>query len=90
MKAEQNVGNFIANAARFAIGSKKGHADLVDDALQAFTAAEAKMEGAINQINEEISAEAKIAREAQERMESAKGSKDKLTRVLDRLKALTA
>lgn len=66
------------------------HEALVSEALDAFTKAEQKMEDSINLINDQIAEEAKIAREAEERMQSAKGSKDKLTRVLDRIKAFTA
>ena len=66
------------------------HEALVSEALDAFTKAEQKMEYSINLINDQIAEEEKIAREAEERMQSAKGSKDKLTRVLDRIKAFTA
>lgn len=72
------------------VRTTRDHEALVTDALDAFTKAEKKMEDSINLINEQIAEEAKIAREAEERMQSAKGSKDKLTRVLDRIKAFTA
>ena len=67
-----------------------GHTKLVDSALEAFTKAEQQMTDAITQINEEVAEEARIAREAEQRMEAAKQSAQKLTRVLERVKAFTA
>lgn len=66
------------------------HTELVDDALDAFTKAEAKMTTAIKTIDSQISEEEKEIQEAQKRITAAAQSKDKLTRVLDRVKALTA
>lgn len=58
MRKEPSVGQFITNAARFAIGqSKTSHEDLVTDALDAFTEAELKMESAITTINQQIADE---------------------------------
>lgn len=91
MRKEPSVGQFITNAARFAIGqSKTSHEDLVTDALDAFTKAELKMETAIRTISDQITAEEIAIQEARERQQAATSSKDKLSRVLDRVRALTA
>ena len=66
------------------------HEALVDDALDAFTKAEIKMESAIRTISDQINAEEIAIQEARERQQAAVGSKDKLSRVLDRVRALTA
>lgn len=91
MRKEPSVGQFITNAARFAIGqSKTYHEDLVTDALDAFSKAEIKMESAIRKISDQINDDEIAIQEARERQEAALGSKDKLSRVLDRVRALTA
>lgn len=91
MRKEPSVGQFITNAARFAIGqSKTSHEDLVTDALDAFSKAEIKMESAIRKISDQINDDEIAIQEARERQEAALGSKDKLSRVLDRVRALTA
>lgn len=66
------------------------HEALVSEALDAFTKAEQKMKDSINLINDQINAEEIAIQEARERQQAAVGSKDKLTRVLDRIKAFTA
>lgn len=92
MKAEPTVG-ILAVAGKvvgFNFKVTRDHNQLVDEALDAFTKAEKKMEGAINTINQQIADEEKAIAEARERVASASGSKDKLSRVLDRVRALTA
>lgn len=63
--------------------------DLVNEALEAFTAAEEKMNSAIVKIDENVREEQEAIREATNRIEKAGQSKARLTRVIDRLKALT-
>lgn len=70
--------------------AKVSHTQLVDDALAAFTAAEEKMSAAIDIINIHIDADNREIQQINERIESSNKSKDRLTRVLDRVKALTA
>lgn len=82
---EPRMGNILG----VSFGKKKGHEELVSQALDTFTKAEQQMNDAVRQIEEGISQEAALIREAQERMEAASGSRDKLNRVLARLKALT-
>lgn len=90
---EPSVGNNIFITAGKFVGIKSkflDHTKLVDDALDAFTKAEQKMESAIDQIDELILIEKVAIEEANKRVEDAGSSKDKLTRVLDRVRALTA
>ena len=63
--------------------------DLVNEALDAFTSAEAKMNSAIIQIEANVKTEEEAIRAAEKRIEKADASKARLTRVIDRLKALT-
>lgn len=91
MKTEPSVGSFLVNAAAFVTGKKTvDHQALVADALDAFTKAEQKMQGAIELIDNQIADEQAAIVEAQKRVEEAGNSKAKLSRVLDRVKALTA
>lgn len=69
---------------------KLNHTQLVDSALEAFSKAETQMGDAINQIQLQIDDEQRAIQEAQKRVEEAGQSKDKLTRVLDRVRAFTA
>lgn len=62
---------------------------LVNEALDAFTKAEEKMNNAINLIEENVKAEQEEIKAAEKRIEQAGASKARLTRVIDRLKALT-
>lgn len=66
------------------------HATLVEDALEAFTKAEEKMSAAIDTINVQIDADNREISDITVRIADQNKSKDKLTRVLDRVKALTA
>lgn len=70
--------------------AKVSHTQLVDDALAAFTKAETQMGEAIGLIEKDILAEQEAIQEAQRRITDAAQSKDRLSRVLDRVKALTA
>jgi hypothetical protein len=70
--------------------TKVSHTQLVDNALEAFTKAETQMGEAINLIEQDIQAEQEAIQEAQRRITDAAQSKDRLSRVLDRVKALTA
>lgn len=89
MKADNRTS--LLTQAGALVGIKvRTHTELVDDALDAFTKAEQKMESAITTINQQIADEQKAIAEAQSRVEAAAGSKDKLSRVLDRVRALTA
>lgn len=91
MKTEPTVGNFLVAAGKF-VGVVKttDHEALVNDALDAFTKAEQKMEGAIAQIDAQIAEEQKAITEAQQRVTAAGNSKEKLSRVIERIKAFTA
>lgn len=88
------IGQFIADAARIAIGgnAKKvvSHQDLVADALDTFTKAEEKVQSAITQINQDIEDKEKQVAALQGGILGANKSKDKLTRIVDRIKAFTA
>lgn len=90
MKTEPTVGNFLVAAGKF-VGVVKStdHEALVADALDTFTKAEQKMQGAIDQINSQIEQEQKEIELAKLRVESAEQSKSKLARVIGRIKALT-
>ncbi|MNC27516.1 hypothetical protein D3C75_756880 [compost metagenome] len=66
------------------------HEQLVNNALDAFTRAEQKMSAAIDTINVHIDADNNEISEIQNRIKSSNASKDKLTRVLDRVRAFTA
>lgn len=68
---------------------KHDHEQLVSDALEIFKKAEDQMANAIEQINDDIEDEQKAIREAQARISASEQSMGKLSRVLDRLKALT-
>lgn len=88
MKAQRDS---LLTQAGALVGIKvRTHTELVDDALDAFTKAEQKMESATTTINQQIQAEEVAIQEARERQQAAVGSKDKLSRVLDRVRALTA
>lgn len=63
--------------------------DLVADALESFSAAEQKMNAAIEQLDQRVADEEKEIRLAEKRIETAENAKSRLTRVIDRLKALT-
>lgn len=89
MKQEPTLGNLFGLISTTSTVINNNHAELVEDALDAFTKAEKKMESAIEQINGQIAAHAQAAVEAQNRMNEAKDSGDKLRRVLARVKALT-
>lgn len=92
MKTEPTVGNFLVAAGKFVgvVKTSTDHEALVNDALDAFTKAEQKMEGAIAQIDAQIAEEQKEIADAQKRVDAAGASKDKLSRVIDRIKAFTA
>lgn len=68
---------------------KRSHVEVMNDALDMFTKAEVELNTAISLINEEVSEEARIAREAEERMKAAQESGNRLQRTLQRLKAIT-
>lgn len=90
MKAQRD--SLIMQAGKI-VGIKvrgQGHEELVAEALDAFTKAEEKMVGTIQLIDAQIADEEKAIKEAQDRVEAANGSKAKVNRVLDRLKAFTA
>lgn len=65
------------------------HEQLVTDALDTFTKAEQKMTDAISTIEASIAEEKQAIKEAEARISGAEGSKGKLNRVLERIKALT-
>lgn len=62
---------------------------LVEDALASFQKAEDKMNNAIAQINDNVKVEQEAIKAAEQRIQQADASKARLTRVIDRLKALT-
>lgn len=74
----------------FFSAKKLSHTELVDSALDAFTKAEKQMTNAIEQIQCHIDDEEKEIATRQGKILAAGDSKDRLTRVLDRVKALTA
>lgn len=90
MKQEPSLGNLFGLFNTTSTVIDNNHEDLVSDALDAFTKAEAKMDAAIEKINDQVAAHAQAAVDAQNRMNAAKDSGDKLRRVLERVRALTA
>lgn len=90
MKQEPSLGNLFGLFNSTSVVIENNHEELVADALDAFTKAEAKMDAAIEKINDQIAAHAQAAVDAQNRMNAAKDSGDKLRRVLERVRALTA
>jgi antitoxin component HigA of HigAB toxin-antitoxin module len=84
---EPSIGNLVTGLFTKA---KVSHTVLVEEALDAFTKAEQKMSAAIDTINIHIDADNREVQEINERIESSNKSKDRITRVLDRVKALTA
>lgn len=91
MRQEPSLGSqIIVTATNIFSGKKVSHEALVESALEAFTKAETKMDDAINQIQLQIDEEQRAIEEAQQRVEAAGKSKDKLSRVLDRFRAFTA
>lgn len=89
MKQEPSLGNLFGLFNSTSVVIENNHEELVTDALDAFTKAEAKMDAAIEKINDQIAAHAQAAVDAQNRMNAAKDSGDKLRRVLARVRALT-
>jgi len=89
MKQEPSLGNLITF---FSGNSSKrvDHDALVEEALDAFTKAEQKMSAAIDTINVHIDNDHLKIKDINQRIESSNKSKDRLTRVLDRVRALTA
>jgi len=90
MKQEPSLGNLFGlfKPEKFIIDNN--HEDLVSDALDAFTKAEAKMDSAIIKIEASIVAQEAEVAKVQGQILAANESKDKLSRVLDRVRALTA
>lgn len=89
MKAQRD--SLLAQAGKIVgISVSVDHDKLVTEALDAFTKAEQKMEGAIAQIDSDIAAKEKEVAKIQGSIQNAGVSKDKLSRVLDRIKAFTA
>lgn len=62
---------------------------LVNDALESFNKAEEKMNNAIAAIDANVKEEKEAIKAAEQRIEQAGSAKSRLTRVIDRLKALT-
>ena len=91
MRKEPSLGNqILVSAGNFFVGKKPSHEALVESALEAFTKAETQMGDAINQIQLSIDEEEKEIARRQGEVLRANDSKDKLTRVLDRVRAFTA
>jgi hypothetical protein len=90
MKQEPSLGNLFGLFNTTSTVIDNNHEDLVSDALDSFAKAEAKMEVAIEKINEQIAGHAQAAIDAQNRMSAAKDSGDRLRRVLTRIQTLTA
>lgn len=65
------------------------HTELVDNALEAFSKAETQMVEAIDQIQAQIDEEEREVAIRQGKILGANASKDRLSRVLDRVKAFT-
>ena len=89
MKTEPTVGSSNVITSLFKRG-KKDHEKLVADALDMFTKAEDNLQNAVEQINDDIEDEQKEIRAAEKRIADAEGHRSRLTRTLDRIKALTA
>lgn len=66
------------------------HSKIVETALDAFTKAEKGVQTAIEQIDADIEKQQQEIRDAEQRIEQAGESRNRLTRVLDRVKAFTA
>lgn len=89
-RIEPTTGNFVINATNFVFGKVKlSNEQLVDEALDAFTKAEDKMNNAITLIDQNVKEEQEAIKAAEQRISQADASKARLTRVIDRLKALT-
>lgn len=85
---EPTIGNLVTGF--FGKNKSVGHAKLVDNALSAFTKAEQGVQDAITQIDADIEKEQQEIRDAEFRIEQAGESRNRLSRVLDRVKAFTA
>lgn len=83
-------GNTVTTLTSLFSAKKLTHVELVDNALDAFTKAEEQMNSAIDQIQAQIDDEEKEIAIRQGKILGANASKDRLSRVLDRVKALTA
>lgn len=87
MKTEPTVGSTTVIGSFFK--RKKDHNKLVSDALEMFTKAEQQVQTAVTQINEDIAEEKAEIAAAEKRISDAEGHRGRLTRTLDRIKALT-
>lgn len=84
---EPTLGNLVTGLFT---KSKLSHESIVNDALDAFTKAEDKMNTAIELIDADIKLEEQAIKDAEQRITNAGKSKDRLTRVIDRVRAFTA
>lgn len=84
---EPSLGNLVTGLFT---KTKVSHEAIVNEALAAFTKAETQMDDAIKQIDADIETEKQAIKDAEKRIADAGGSKDRLTRVLDRVRAFTA
>lgn len=92
VRNEPTLGNLFAifGKSKQEFKPKLSHDEIVNDALAAFTKAETQMSDAIKLIDTDIEAEQQAIKDAEQRIAEAGGSKDKLTRVLQRVQAFTA
>ncbi len=88
MRQEPTIGNKITS---FFGGNKPtlNHSAIVEDALAAFNTAERGLADAIQVIEADVELERKAIQEAEQRIADAGGHKDRLTRVLDRVRKFT-
>lgn len=87
VRNEPSLGNLVTGLFT---KTKVSHETIVNEALAAFTKAETQMDDAIKQIDADIETEKQAIKDAEKRIADAGGSKDRLTRVLDRVRAFTA
>jgi hypothetical protein len=88
MRQEPTIGTKITSF--FGQNKTLDHNLLVENALEAFTKAEQGMTEAINLIDADIKLQEELIKETEKKISDAEGSKNRLTRTLDRLKAFTA
>lgn len=79
----------LTGLTSFFTGKKMTNDQLVNDALESFNKAEEKMNNAIAAIDTNVKEEQEAIKAAEQRIEQAGYAKARLTRVIDRLKALT-
>ncbi|AXF53010.1 MAG: hypothetical protein [Caudoviricetes sp.] len=87
MRQEPTIGTKITSF--FGQNKTLNHGKIVENALEAFKTAEKGIEDAIKVIETDVELEQKAIKESEQRIADADGHKDRLTRVLDRVRKFT-